>query len=91
MDASREFRELLAADAALLLGVAEAPDVAAALQRYWARRDQPGATFEVELPPPPRTDPRQVMRTVSGEHSPGAHPGPWKERLTPEFHRPWAA
>jgi formylglycine-generating enzyme required for sulfatase activity/serine/threonine protein kinase len=45
----REFRELLAADAALMLGVAEAPDVAAALQRYWARREQAGVTFEAEL------------------------------------------
>ncbi len=49
MDAGREFRELLAADAALMLGVAEARDVAAALQRYWDRRDQPGVTFVSEL------------------------------------------
>jgi hypothetical protein len=49
MEGGREFRELLAADAALMLGIAEAPDVAAALQRYWSRRDHPGATFEAEL------------------------------------------
>ncbi len=49
MEAGREFRELLAADAALMLGVAEAHDVAAALMRYWPRRDEPGASFGSEL------------------------------------------
>ncbi len=49
MEQGREFRELLAADAALMLGVAEAPDVAAALQRYWDRRAEPGVSFEDEL------------------------------------------
>ena len=42
-------REILAADAALMLGVAEAQDVAAALQRYWDKRHQDGVTFEEEL------------------------------------------
>lgn len=49
MSSAREFRELLAADAALMLGIADAADVAAALQRYWARRSQPDVTFEAEL------------------------------------------
>ena len=72
MDASNELRELLAADAALMLGVAEAPDVAAALQRYWARREQPGVTLRVRAgahrPAPPRgagEDPRRG-RTAPG-------------------------
>jgi len=49
MDASREFRGLLAADAVLMLGVAEARDVAAALQWYWDRRHEPRVAFEPEL------------------------------------------
>jgi formylglycine-generating enzyme required for sulfatase activity/serine/threonine protein kinase len=62
MAADREFRELLAADAALMLGVAEAHDVAAALMRYWARRDQPGVTFEAELAHIARLAPETLER-----------------------------
>jgi formylglycine-generating enzyme required for sulfatase activity/serine/threonine protein kinase len=62
MDGAREFRQLLAADAALMLGLAEAPDVAAALQRYWARRDQPGVTLEAELAHIARLTPETLGR-----------------------------
>jgi hypothetical protein len=37
---TREFREFLVADLALMAGAACAGDVAAALQRMWKRRDQ---------------------------------------------------
>jgi hypothetical protein len=62
MGGDREFRELLAADAALLLGAAEAPDVAAALQRFWARREQPGVTFESELAHIARLSPEALAK-----------------------------
>jgi hypothetical protein len=38
MSRPNDFRELLLADLALVLGIADARDVAAALQRYWYRR-----------------------------------------------------
>ncbi len=43
-----EFRELLLADLALMRGVANARDVAAALQRYWEEKGK-GASFAEEL------------------------------------------
>ena len=49
MAASNEFRELLFADLALLRGHAEARQVAAALLRYWDRRDRTDSDLASEL------------------------------------------
>lgn len=49
MHESRDFRELLVADLALVRGVAPARDVAAALQRFWDQRGRRGLTFASEL------------------------------------------
>ena len=49
MATSEEFRELLFADVALLQGKAQVRDVAAALQRYWDRRETHAATVAGEL------------------------------------------
>jgi serine/threonine protein kinase len=49
VDDSGKLRELLVADLALSLGVAEARDVAAALQRYWDRQGVDGVRFSGEL------------------------------------------
>jgi len=62
MSTNMEFRELLAADAALMLGVAEAHDVAAALQRYWAKREGTEASLLSELAHIARLSPDALTR-----------------------------
>ena len=46
---SREFRELLFADVALINDVASARDIALAIQRFWERREEEGASLADEL------------------------------------------
>src|SRR5262245_8659645 len=48
-----------------MLGVAEARDVAAALQRYWDRREEAGVTFEAELAHIARPTPEALARIRS--------------------------
>ncbi len=58
-----EFRELLLADLALAHGVANARDVAAALQRFWEERAK-GATFETELAHAARLEPERLRPLI---------------------------
>ena len=48
MPSTHDLRELLIADLAVVRGVADAADVAAALQRRWGRTDEP-RSFTAEL------------------------------------------
>jgi hypothetical protein len=59
----REFRELLVADVALMQGIASAGDVAAALQRFWERRDRDDVSVAGELARIADID-RDVLRPV---------------------------
>ncbi len=63
---SKEFRELLIADIALVRGVASARDVAAALQRYWEERDHRAASLADELAHIARVD-RDALTPVEDE------------------------